>query len=39
MFLAVGYLLASLAGLLLYVGLLVRLLRERGLWRRSTRGR
>ncbi len=33
MFLAVGYLLASLAGLLLYVGLLVKLLRERGLWR------
>ncbi len=33
MFLAVGYLLASVAGLLLYVGLLVRLLHERGLWR------
>lgn len=33
MFLAVGYLLASLAGLLLYVGLLVRLLQDRGLWR------
>ncbi len=33
MFLAVGYLLASLAGLLLYVGLLVGVLRERGLWR------
>ena len=33
MFLAVGYLLASLAGILLYVGLLIRLLHERGLWR------
>ena len=33
MFLAVGYLLASLAGLMLYVGLLVRLLKERRLWR------
>lgn len=32
MFLAVGYLLASLAGVLLYVGMLVGLLRERGLW-------
>lgn len=32
MFLAVGYLVASLAGLLLYVGLLGRLLHERGLW-------
>ena len=33
MFLAVGYLLASVAGLLLYVGLLVQVLHERGLWR------
>lgn len=32
MFLAVGYLLASVAGLLLYVGLLVQVLHERGLW-------
>ena len=32
MFLAVGYLLASVAGLLLYVGLLTRVLRERNLW-------
>lgn len=33
MFLALGYLLASAAGLLLYFGLLVRVLQERGLWR------
>jgi O-antigen/teichoic acid export membrane protein len=33
MFLAVGYLIASAAGLLLYVGLLVAVLHERGLWR------
>jgi len=32
MLLAVGYLLASIAGLLLYVGLLIRALHERGLW-------
>ncbi len=32
MFLAVGYLLASIAGLLLYVGLLVKVMHERGLW-------
>jgi O-antigen/teichoic acid export membrane protein len=32
MFLAVGYVLASIAGLLLYVGLLVGVLHERGLW-------
>ena len=32
MFLAVGYLLASVAGLMLYVGLLVKVLHERGLW-------